>query len=149
MLIFLLSTCNRDEVDNQRPEIDMSWDGAFPKNCDTLYIGETFNFGAVFTDNTALGSYSIDIHHNFDHHSHSTDVEDCRLLPVKEAVNPFLFIREYEIPVGIKVYRADVEIFIPEGVDEGDYHLFISLTDREGWRAEKGVSVKILHRKSS
>ena len=30
--------------------------------------------------------------------------------------------------------------------DEGDYHFFISLTDKEGWSAQKGLSVKMLHR---
>jgi hypothetical protein len=27
--------------------------------------------------------------------------------------------------------------------DAGDYHFFISLTDVTGWRAEKGISIKI------
>ncbi|MBN1925394.1 MAG: DUF4625 domain-containing protein, partial [Prolixibacteraceae bacterium] len=91
-------------------------------------------------------SYSIDIHNNFDHHSHSTDVEECQLSPVKEPENPFLFINEFEIPAGVSNYEANMAINVPDGMDEGDYHFFISLTDREGWRAEKGLSIKIAYR---
>ncbi len=148
LIIFalLLTTCSKEQIDDQKPEIDMTWSGAFPTNCDTIYIGETFTFKAKFTDNTHLGTYSIDIHNNFNHHSHSTDVEECQLSPVKEPVTPFLFINEYEIPEGERYYEANIEINVPDGVDEGDYHFFISLTDREGWRAEKGLSIKIAHR---
>jgi hypothetical protein len=28
--------------------------------------------------------------------------------------------------------------------DPGDYHFFISLTDREGWSAQKGLNIKVL-----
>ena len=141
-MLFLI-TCKQEEIDDQKPEIDMSREDAFPVNCDTVYSGETFAFKAIFTDNHQLGSFSIDIHHNFDHHSHSTEVEECQLSPVKEPVNPFVFIKQYEIPEGKNYYQASAEISVPEGVDEGDYHFFISLTDREGWRAEKGLSIKI------
>jgi len=138
--------CNKDKIDDQLPKIDMLWDQASPKNCDTLYIGETNEFKAIFTDNVELGSFSIDIHNNFDHHSHSTEVEDCELGPVKIPVKPFVFIKEYEIPAGNTNYQANVEIFVPIGSDEGDYHFFISLTDRDGWRAERGISVKLINR---
>jgi hypothetical protein len=146
LLISVFTTCNKEEVDDIKPEIDMTGTDAYPVNCDTMYIGETFTFRATFIDNAELGSYSIDIHNNFDHHSHSTEVEECNLSPKKTAVNPFLFIKEYDITEGLKEYHASVDITIPEGADEGDYHFFISLTDREGWRAEKGVSVKIVKR---
>jgi hypothetical protein len=144
ILVLFLTTCSKEDVDDQKPEIDMSWLGAFPTNCDTIYIGESFSFMAKFTDNTQLGSYSIDIHHNFDHHSHSTEVTECDLEPKKSAENPLIFINEYEIPENQKEYQANIEISVPAGVDEGDYHFFISLTDREGWRAEKGLSIKLV-----
>ena len=55
-----------------------------------------------FTDNAELGSYSINIHNNFDHHSHSTEVEECNMDPVKEPVNPYVFIQDYDIPGRLK-----------------------------------------------
>lgn len=141
--VLLGMSCTGDPVDDQKPQIDMSWVDAFPVNCDTVFIGETFQFRAKFTDNVQLGSFSIDIHHNFDHHSHSTEVTTCELLPVKQAVNPFVYINEFDIPEGLKEYTAEITIAVPDEVDEGDYHFFISLTDREGWRAEKGISIQI------
>lgn len=150
----LLNSCEKDDVDKETPEIDLDIQEAFPTNCDTLYFGETFTFQALFTDNLELGSdkaFSIDIHNNFDHHSHSTEVTECNFDPVKKPVNPFIFIQDYSIPEGLKEYTTDLSIEIPlrnnnELFDEGDYHFFISLTDKEGWSAQKGLSIKILHR---
>jgi hypothetical protein len=149
--VHIFAACTKEEIDDQRPSIDLSIPGAFPQNCDTLWLGETFSFRALFTDNRALGSFSIEIHENFDHHAHSTEVTECELNPVKQPVNPFLFIQNFEIPEGLAEYEANVEILIPSGnsagvFDEGDYHLFISLTDREGWSAQKGLSVKMMNR---
>jgi hypothetical protein len=149
--IFLLGLagCNQEDIDDQKPVIDLSVDGAFPKSCDTLYLGEPFTWRARFTDNVELGSCSLDIHHNFDHHSHSTEVETCDLDPIKDPVNPFHTIMDFEIPAGSKDYTVNREISLPltdgnSEFDAGDYHFFISLTDREGWSVQKGLSIKIL-----
>jgi hypothetical protein len=155
-LIFLalafLSSCEKDEtIDLEKPVIDLSIPGAFPVNCDTLYFGESFEFNVLFSDNAELGSFSIDIHNNFDHHSHSTEVTECDLDPMKEPVNPFLFIEDYAISEEVNELETNRPIFIPAGdddglYDEGDYHFFISLTDKEGWSDQIGLSIKILHR---
>ncbi len=150
-LILFLNSCGKEEIDNKKPEIDLNIQEAFPVNCDTLYFGETFTFKSLFTDNVELGSYSIDIHHNFDHHSHSTEVTECTLGPKKDPVNPLTFIQDYQIPQGLKNYETNHEINILSGnniseFDEGDYHFFINLTDKEGWSAQKGLSIKILRR---
>lgn len=155
LLLLLLNYCKKDEeVDDEKPVINLSIYGAFPVNCDTLYFGESFEFKALFSDNAELGSnsaFSIDIHNNFDHHSHSTAVSECELDPIKDPVNPYLFIDSFDIPAGQKEYEANFSISIPSGdgnrdYDEGDYHFFISLTDKEGWSTQKGLSVKMLHR---
>ncbi len=153
--IFLLVaffSCNKDDVDTEKPQINLALSDAFPINCDTLYFGETFTFKSLFTDNAELGSFSIDIHNNFNHHSHSTEVTECNLSPKKEPVNPFLFIQDYDIPMGLKEFETDTPITLPSAnsnglFDEGDYHFFISLTDKEGWSDQKGLSIKILYRK--
>jgi hypothetical protein len=142
-------SCNKEGVDKEKPQIDLTILGAFPINCDTLYFGETFTFKMLFTDNIELGSYSIDIHHNFDHHSHSTEVSECQLDPVKAPINPFVFIDDYSIPDGLQEYETSLEITLPDGdakgpYDEGDYHFFISLTDKSGWSTQKGLSIKII-----
>lgn len=150
-MLFVFSTCSKDEVDDEKPEIDLTVSGAFPQNCDTLYFGETFTFKVLFTDNVELGSFSIDIHNNFDHHSHSTEVTECNLDDVKDPVNAYVSIEDYDIPEGLNTYEMLLGITIPnsdsEGeFDEGDYHFFISLTDKEGWSIQKGLSIKILRR---
>lgn len=150
--LFALNSCEKAvDIDNKKPEIDLSIQDAFPVSCDTLYFGETFILKIKFTDNVQLGSYSIDIHNNFDHHSHSTEITECSVAPVKTAVNPFTFIEDYDIDKGLKAYETNISITIPTGnttglFDDGDYHFFISLTDKEGWSTQKGLSIKILHR---
>ncbi len=151
-LLLIFTACQKEEeADKEKPVIDLSGTTAFPTNCDTLYFGEAFTLKVRFTDNQKLGSYSIDIHNNFDHHSHSTEVTDCTLDPVKEPMNPFLFIEDYLIPEGLQTYETNLSVNITAGnasglFDEGDYHFFISLTDHEGWSNQKGLSIKLLHR---
>ena len=144
-------SCSKHDVDDIKPSIDLSIAEAFPLNCDTLYLGEAFVFKAKLSDNVELGSYSIEIHHNFDHHAHSTEVEACEFSHKKTAVNPFHFISDYEIPKGVSSYLSADTLFIPVTnalgiIDEGDYHFYISLVDKEGWSVNKGLSVKILKR---
>jgi hypothetical protein len=150
-VVLLAASCNKTDIDDEKPIIDMGYAEAFPKNCDTLYFGETFVVKAVLSDNVTLGSYRVDIHNNFDHHSHSTDFVQCEMAPVKNPVNPYLLIGSYDIPEGSQNYEVSLELLIPHGneagvFDEGDYHFFISLTDREGWSTQKGIAVKIFYR---
>lgn len=113
-------------------------------NAAKLRADKKITFRAKFTDNTALGSYSLDIHHNFDHHTHSTEVNNCTADPIKKPVNPLLYINSVTIPDGQKSYEAVQEITIPTDIDPGDYHFMIRLTDKEGWQTIKGLSIKIL-----
>jgi hypothetical protein len=141
----ILSSCG--EIDDIYPSIDMNSAGAFPQNCDTVYRGESFVFRATFSDNKELGGFSLDIHHNFDHHSHSTEVSNCELMPLRSPTsNVLVFIKTFDIPAGIQEYRAEVMIEVPPGVDTGDYHFLIRLTDQEGWQTIKGISIKVLDR---
>ncbi len=144
IVFFGSNGCTKTETDTVYPVIDMSSVNAFPHDCDTLRIGESFVFRGIFTDNAELGSYSLDIHNNFDHHSHSSSIVECPLDPIKVPVNPLTFIRDYPIPDGSTRYEAIDTIAIPKGVDAGDYHLMIRVTDREGWQSVKGISVKII-----
>lgn len=151
LLSLSFSSCKKDqpEIDDKKPNIDLYIQDAFPGNCDTLYFGETFHFNILFSDNVELGSFSIDIHHNFDHHSHSTEITECILDPIKSPVNPYVSIEDYSIPAGLKEHKANLLITIPSAnssglFDEGDYHFFISLTDKEGWSTQKGLSIKML-----
>ena len=142
--LFIFS-CTPKDKDDEYPVIDMSGD-AFPQNCDTIYRGERFAFKATFTDNVELGGYSINIHHNFDHHNHSSYDEECEMDAVKDPVNPFVLIEAFSIPSGSTSYIAADSILVPAGVDTGDYHFQIQLTDKEGWQEILGISIKIKDR---
>lgn len=151
-LLLAAYSCSSDEtIDTEKPIIDVSIQDAFPVNCDTLYFGESFTLKVLFTDNVELGSFSIDIHNNFDHHSHTTEVSECVLDPIKGPINPFVTIDDYEIPSKTSSYETSISIPLPADdgdtpFDEGDYHFFISLTDHEGWSTQKGLSIKIMYR---
>lgn len=153
LFVFFIAfySCMKDEeTDTEKPVIDLNLQDAFPVNCDTLYFGQSHTIRILLTDNKELGSFSIDIHNNFDHHSHTTEVNSCDLDPIKDPVNPWLIIQDYDIPAGLTNYTTDISFTIPSGnndglYDDGDYHFFISLTDKEGWSTQKGLSVKILH----
>lgn len=140
-----LSGCSDtdDSKDMEKPFIDMSGIHAFPRNCVVLYRGESFSFRAIFTDNRELGSYNIEIHNNFDHHSHSTDNVECDLEPRKIPVNAFVYNQDFPISSGKMVFEADREIAIPADVDTGDYHFMVRVTDKAGWQELKAVSLKI------
>jgi hypothetical protein len=146
LCLVILAGCSKDKntaVDTEYPVIDISGADAFPIQCSELRKGETIRFVCDFSDNVELGSFSLDFHNNFDHHTHSTEVNDCATDPVKTPVKPFLFLKSYPFPANSKSYKAGVEIAIPGDIDAGDYHLMIMLTDKEGWQSIKGLSIKI------
>lgn len=138
--------CQKDDeaiIDTEYPVINISAADAFPKQCSSVERGQKITFKATFNDNVELGSFSLDIHHNFDHHTHSTEAGNCDLDGVKTPVDPYLFIKNYDIPAGQKTYEATIELMVPAHVDPGDYHFMIRLTDKEGWQTLKGLSIKI------
>lgn len=146
LLSVFFSNCSKDQsepIDTIYPEVNMEFAAAFPKQCTVVKRGEQFLFKALLGDNKELGSLSIDIHHNFDHHTHSTELVACEMSPVKQAVKPFLLIKNVVIPVGLKSYEVSAQIEVPADVDPGDYHFMIRLTDKEGWQTIKGLSIKI------
>lgn len=144
MGLFTACSSDNESIDTEYPVIDIAGPNAFPVQCSQLNRGQKITFRAVFNDNVSLGSYSLDIHHNFDHHTHSTEVSDCATEPIKKPIKPLLYINSVTIPEGQKTYEAFQEITIPADVDPGDYHFLIRLTDKEGWQTIKGLSIKIL-----
>lgn len=140
----MVGGCKKENApDTEYPVINISATDAFPIQCSSMSRGQKFMFKAHFSDNVELGSYSLDVHHNFDHHNHSTEVNDCNMDPVKIPVKPLLLIKTYDIPKGQKSYSANIELEVPADVDQGDYHFMIRLTDQQGWQTIKGLSIKI------
>lgn len=132
----------------QKPVITMNGGEYFPQNCASLKRGERFTFRATFSDNEELGNYNIEVHHNFDHHTHSTDGETCETDEKKTPVNAWVFNRDYAIPAGMKTFEANSEIAVPADVDTGDYHFMVRLTDKAGWQQLIAYSVKIMEQEN-
>jgi hypothetical protein len=145
IILLIFTGCKKDdkeEIDTEYPEI-LTTASSFPLQCGVLTRGQTATIKATFSDNKELGAYSIDIHHNFDQHNHSTEVSNCTFDAKKTPVKPFVFIQDYTIPAGSKRYESTAQIAIPADIDPGDYHFMIRLTDKEGWQTIKGLSIKI------
>lgn len=146
-ILLLLLSCGQDnDHDIEKPVIDMSDPSAFPLTCDMVYRGESFTFKALFTDNRELGNYNIEIHNNFDGHSHSTDDVDCEPDEKKKPVKPFVYNKDFSIPDGQISYRAEATIDVPADIDTGDYHFMIRVTDKTGWQQLKAVGIKVRDR---
>ncbi|MCR5180982.1 MAG: DUF4625 domain-containing protein [Bacteroidaceae bacterium] len=142
-----LIACGDDdemEKDMEKPVISDEGITALPSECQQYHRGEVIPFHYIMTDNQALGTYTINIHDNFDHHTRSTSATECPLDEKKEAVNPWVFNKDFDIPEGLTTYDAFQEIQIPTDKDTGDYHFVISLTDKSGWQQIRSVAIKIL-----
>lgn len=143
----IFSSCSKDSdkqpIDETYPVIDMTAANAFPQQCSVIERGGKFVLRATFSDNTALSSVSVDVHHNFDQHSHSTEVNSCEMEAKKTPVKPFLLIRDFPLAAGLQEYVLEKEISVPADVDAGDYHFLIRVTDRAGWQTIKGISIKL------
>lgn len=145
LLGMMLCSCsgNNEPKDMTRPEIT-DGDNPSPVNCERFKRGEILPVHYIFIDDVELGAYNIEIHNNFDHHSHSTTGDDCPLDPIKAPINPWVYNQDGHIPERSKAFNLDIDIPIPDNIDPGDYHFMIKLTDRSGWQVFKAVSIKII-----
>lgn len=149
VLLLAINACSSDssEKDLTPPQILSAGDYTSPLNCQEFTLGGYLPFNYVFTDNVELGSFNLEIHNNFDHHTHSTEEEDCgdehEHEHGQEPVNPWIFNKDYPIPAGSTAYEADFMIPIPEDIDTGEYHFMIRLTDAAGWQQLRSVSIHI------
>ncbi|MBR2203096.1 MAG: DUF4625 domain-containing protein [Prevotella sp.] len=159
-----------DDKDMTMPFIEES-EESYPQQCEVYPRGGFIPLRCTFSDDMELGNFNVEIHNNFDHHSHSTSSVECDydehddhddhdddhdheaahdeetdhdhdhdhdLYP-----NAWVFNQDYSIPAGQTLYKASIDIPIPEDISEGDYHFMIRLTDRAGWQQLKSVSIKI------
>ena len=145
MLLCALCACGSSskEQDKVPPEIIPIGDYASPRNCQVFQRGGTLPFAYAFGDNVELGSFNLEIHNNFDHHTHSTEAGECKQDPVKEPVHPWIYNKDYPIPANLDYYESEISIPIPSDIDPGEYHFMIRVTDASGWQQLRSVSIRI------
>lgn len=118
----LFASCS-DEGDTQKPVIDLDE----PEEGAVLHIGSPVHFEMDLSDNEAIASYKVNIHNNFDGHSHSRASET-------EATVPFTFDKSYTEDIAGKknthVHHHD--IVIPANATPGKYHFMVYCTDEAG-----------------
>ena len=137
------SSDDNESKDMTYPEIKTEGITANPIDCQVYKRGEVIPVCFLFTDDTELGAYNIEIHHNFDHHTHSTSAMECPMEAPKQVSNPWIFNQDYTIPAGQRNFTSRVDIPIPNDIDTGDYHFMVRLTDRAGWQQLHAVAIKI------
>jgi hypothetical protein len=115
-----------DPVDTTAPTIEMG----DPVSGESFEAGKSVHFEAKFSDDIELGAYKIDIHNNFDGHSHgrvASSNEDPGLLK-------WSLSESFDFERGLK--NSDVhlhdELEIPQNTMAGPYHFIVSAVDRSG-----------------
>lgn len=91
-LTLSFSACSSDDdnvvIDTEKPTITSEGIVAMPINCQTYELGSEIPVRYILKDNVELGNYNIEIHNNFNHHTHSTDAGDCKLDPMERMLLP-------------------------------------------------------------
>lgn len=122
--VFIFFSCDKDGLagDTTKPVIQLYE----PAEGQVLKIGEDVHFEMDLSDDVMLKSYKIDIHNNFDHHSHggTKATEKDRVA--------FSFSRSYDISGQKNKYVHHHDIVIPDDAMPGDYHLMVYCTDAAG-----------------
>ncbi|HBH22203.1 MAG TPA: hypothetical protein DDY13_02145 [Cytophagales bacterium] len=127
--LVIFSSCdNNDEnpQDTEAPAIEVE----DPAYGEYFEAGKSVHFMAMMTDNQGLATYNVDIHNNFDGHSHG------RLAATSEdpSLIKWSFSQSFEIPGSPKNYEAHLhdEVEIPSETMAGPYHFIVQAIDMEG-----------------
>jgi len=115
-----------DLVDVEPPTIEVIQ----PESHGYMNAGGYVNFEGIFKDDLELGSYSIDIHDNFDGHGHgriAIPSDDPALIKWYSKNN-------YTIPEGMIIFNAqhDDDIEIPANIMAGPHHFIVQAVDKVG-----------------
>lgn len=122
-LLLTNNACNSDKNrDTQKPKIELR----APKEGAEIAIGNPhgIHFDCKFSDNVEVKNYRVEIHNNFDHHTHTPQLQH------KEETKtvPFFFNRSWEV----NQRNADIhhhEIVVPENATPGEYHFVVYCLD--------------------
>lgn len=124
-LSFVFTACgdDNDDGDTTAPVIELDE----PEDGDELLIGSSIHFECDFSDNKMLGSYMIEIHSNFDGHTHKVSTR-----ATNEKDVPLFVKKTYSLSGFRNKHEHHHDITIPENTAPGNYHLVVYCTDAEG-----------------
>jgi hypothetical protein len=131
----LLAAACGDDSDNTKPVIDL----VEPADGDVLQIGDSVHFEMNLSDNEMLHSYKVDIHDNFDSHSHALSRAD------DGETTPFSFNRTWDVSGKKNAHVHHHQIFIPENATPGAYHLVVYCTDEAGNESRVARDIELSH----
>jgi len=117
------SACDKDDKGDVTPPVIKL---AEPEEGDELLIGgeHGVHLEMDLSDDVELKSYRINIHNNFDHHSHGEKTKAAG------ETKAFSFDKVYNDAEGKKNHHVhNHDIVIPADATPGDYHLMIYCTD--------------------
>ena len=125
MVMSLFTACSDSDnplSDTTKPVIDLN----SPTEGQVLAIGSEHgvHFEMELSDDVMLKSYKIEIHNNFDHHSHDTRATGTTV--------DFTFNRSYDVSEQRTAHIHHHDIVIPANATPGDYHLMVYCTDAAG-----------------
>jgi len=129
-----LNGCKEDS-DTEKPVIILEE----PAEGDILQIGgeHGVHFDAEFSDNEALASYKVNIHPNFDGHTHTRSA-----VVRQSAAETVDFVFEKTWPLSGRnqaIHHHEIEI--PENATPGNYHLMVYCTDAAGNETHIAINV--------
>lgn len=118
-------SCNKDDdKDTTKPVIELEE----PADGDTLFIGYDTHLEMELLDNVQLKSYKVDIHNNFDGHTHTKSTA---------ATGAWTFSKSWDVSGSKNTHVHHHEIEVPTVVDgvqiaKGKYHFTVYCTDAAG-----------------
>ena len=135
--LFLLWACNEDGPVNEGPDIQSPVTrivssspqakeglicGSQESNVIHVATGKEITLNLTFSDDRNLSQYKIDVHNNFDCHSHGRIASSWQVLKIEDVAG--------------KKVELDEVLAVPESALAGDYHLQILCIDESGNEAE-------------
>lgn len=133
-----VASCSKDkeEVDTTKPVIELNE----PEDGDELQIGANIHFECDFSDDVKLGSYMVEIHNNFDGHSHKAAATRA-----SEGEQPLYLKKSFDLSGMRNAHVHHHDIFIPENTKPGTYHLMVYCTDAAGNQSVVAREVVLSH----
>lgn len=125
--------CSDDDGDTTKPVITLN----APAEGANLLIGDEhgIHLDMDLEDNEMLGSYKINIHPNFNGHTHTRNESAGTV--------DFEFTRVWDVS-GVKnthVHQHDIKI--PANATPGHYHLMVFCTDASGNQSSVAVNIEL------